>query len=396
MRIPIALHALTLATMAAGSSMAQDAKPEEAKPAETRAEVIRKLHIEPIGKPAEVQVFKYPETINTAIQGVNYLQSMGGGQNQAAVEWQNALQDWQRLSGRGLDGVGADLTPADDAVRSQLKLSEGQGLVVTGVIDGGPAARAGLKVNDILLILDEKPLAKAEDLLGHLKNCSLTHPEKTKLGLHLLRDGKPMTITVKPEVRVVLGSVAEPKPSYFIGTPANPIDETLRVHLGLPEGHGLIVSEAPEAGTPAAKAGIQKNDILLSFNGQLLKDVETLRSSIQAVGEKPAKVEVIRAGKPVTVSVTPEPRKGSQEFVTSLEQMVVSSQRQSGVQVIQDSPYLLRLDGANGQPQAILNPTAYAASADLSKKIDDLTAQVQALTKAVEELRKSARTGEGK
>ena len=418
MKIPIALHSLALAAMAAGPSVAQDAKPEGAKPAERRVEAIRKLDVEPIVKPADIQVFTYPDANTSTALGISYLQTMDGARDQAVTEWHTALQDWQRLGSRGLDGVGADLTPADDAVRAQLKLPEGQGLVVTSVADGGPAAKAGLKANDILLTLDGKPLAKPEDLLSGLaaihsagkavvdaviaggmkpKNAGGPVVEKLdRVPLVLIRDGKALTITVKPEVRVVLGSVVEPRPSYFIGTPANPIDETLRVHLGLAQGHGLVVSETPEAGSPAARAEIRKNDILLSFNGQLLKDVETLRAEIQSVGPKPAKVEVVRAGKPLTLSVTPEPRKVSEEVVNSIDQMLrsMSGQPAPGVPVMQDLPVLgrlYRIDGANGQPQAILNPTAYAAvaPADLSRKIDDLTAQVQALTRAVDELRKT-------
>ncbi len=398
MRIPIALHALALAAIAAGPSLAQDAKPEEAKPAERRVEAIYKIGVEPNGQPAEIQVFKYPDANSAAGQGINYLQMMGGVQNQAVVQWQNAAQDWQRFGSRGLDGVGADLTPADDAVRAQLKLTEGQGLVVTGVADGGPAAKAGLKVNDILLTLDEKPLARAEDLLGHLKNVSLTHPEKTKIALRLLRDGTPTRIFVKPEVRVILGSANEPQPSYFIGTPANPIDETLRVHLGLPEGHGLVVSNEPEKGSPAVKAGIKKNDILLSFDGQLLKDVETLRAQIQAAGPKSAKVEVIRAGKPLTVDVTPEPRKASDHVSVNVGSQAVFDYVPYVNRAFDVNQLLLRrVDPTNGKLVEVAIGSDAPAPADLSKKIDDLTAQVQALTKAVEELRKSARpTGEGK
>ena len=56
------------------------------------------------------------------------------------------------------NGLGATLEQADRAVRAQLGLPDDRGLVVWSLAPDGPAARAGLQVNDILLTLDGKPL----------------------------------------------------------------------------------------------------------------------------------------------------------------------------------------------------------------------------------------------
>ena len=73
-------------------------------------------------------------------------------------------------------------------------------------------------------------------------------------------------------------------------------------------------------GSPAAKAGVKYGDILIAFAGEPLPDVDALRAKIQAKGPNPAKLEVLRGGKPMMLIVTPEPRKPEPEMVPGLDQ----------------------------------------------------------------------------
>jgi regulator of sigma E protease len=60
-------------------------------------------------------------------------------------------------------------------------------------------------------------------------------------------------------------------------------------------------------GTPADKAGIKKDDILLSYDGILLTSFEDLRSGLQKVPEgKEVKIEVLSGGKKDVKTLTPE------------------------------------------------------------------------------------------
>jgi serine protease Do len=51
---------------------------------------------------------------------------------------------------------------------SRLKLRPGQGVIITRVDPGGPGAKAGLEPGDVILEVNEKPLANAQDLSGAL------------------------------------------------------------------------------------------------------------------------------------------------------------------------------------------------------------------------------------
>ena len=66
----------------------------------------------------------------------------------------------------------------------------------------------------------------------------------------------------------------------WLGLHCFPVEPTLRAHVKLPEGQGLVVGSVA-ADSPAAKAGIEPNDILLKAGDQPLKEVADLVSSIE-------------------------------------------------------------------------------------------------------------------
>src|SRR5262249_48876977 len=65
--------------------------------------------------------------------------------------------------------LGARLQPVGEALRARPGLPAGQGLLVAAVRDDGPSALAGLRQNDVLVALADKPLASADDLAKQLK-----------------------------------------------------------------------------------------------------------------------------------------------------------------------------------------------------------------------------------
>jgi predicted metalloprotease with PDZ domain len=86
------------------------------------------------------------------------------------------------------------IVPEDlpDELRAQLDLGDGEGLLVTEVLPGSPAEKAGLKKNDILVKIDGKPV-KGEDSLSKFMSSAKAGQEAS---LTLLRKSKPQTIKV--------------------------------------------------------------------------------------------------------------------------------------------------------------------------------------------------------
>ncbi|HJQ54120.1 MAG TPA: M50 family metallopeptidase [Gemmatimonadaceae bacterium] len=79
----------------------------------------------------------------------------------------------------------------------------------------------------------------------------------------------------------------------------------LLLHSGMPT---LVpVAAAVTAGKPAAAAGIQAGDSIVSLNGHPLQGWETLLDSIGASAGRPIDLGVMRKGQPLHVTVTPAP-----------------------------------------------------------------------------------------
>lgn len=95
--------------------------------------------------------------------------------------------------------------------------------------------------------------------------------------------------------------------AWRIGLACVPVDDMLREHLDLPKDTGVIVTKILE-GSPAAKAGIKENDIVISANQQQIGDLQSLADAVQKAGHegKPLALNTLHKGQSRSVSVQPE------------------------------------------------------------------------------------------
>jgi C-terminal processing protease CtpA/Prc len=85
-------------------------------------------------------------------------------------------------------GIQAEELP--DELRAQLDLEEGTGLLVADVLAGGPAAKGGLKKNDILVKIDGRPVKGEESLIQFIQSAKIGQ----EVTLTLLRKSKEVTL----------------------------------------------------------------------------------------------------------------------------------------------------------------------------------------------------------
>lgn len=107
--------------------------------------------------------------------------------------------------------LGLRVTEASAALRDQLGLGENEGVVVDLVAPDGPAAKADLRVNDILLKFEDKPLATPEDLQEALDNCKVG--QQVTIGYLRRGEGSEATVTLekRPEAPEGEGGEASEK-----------------------------------------------------------------------------------------------------------------------------------------------------------------------------------------
>ena len=142
----------------------------------------------------------------------------------------------------------------------------------------------------------------------------LINTEGEVLGLNTsgLTRGSSLTIPVKVAWRIAdaLSKHGSVKRGY-LGVRTQPVDvpEAARQALQREQSHGLLVLWIEEGG-PAEKAGLLVGDILVAVSGQPVGDPDDLFAALNGdtVGKTIA-LEVLRGGRPETVTVTVGERK---------------------------------------------------------------------------------------
>jgi hypothetical protein len=89
-------------------------------------------------------------------------------------------------------GVGVEAVSPALVSHLPKMFTHGQGLVVTGVAAGSPAAKGGLKVHDILMCFGDQKLFSPRQLAGLVRQEKAGH----EVALSIVREGKPLTVKV--------------------------------------------------------------------------------------------------------------------------------------------------------------------------------------------------------
>ncbi len=104
---------------------------------------------------------------------------------------------------RGWLGIEAQLiTPQ---IARALDLENTTGVVVVGVVRGGPAHSAGLQPGDVIIAIDGKKILEAREALVTISN----HKPGTRVKMEVLRDGKSMILEAMAIERPAQAAVTE-------------------------------------------------------------------------------------------------------------------------------------------------------------------------------------------
>jgi serine protease Do len=171
--------------------------------------------------------------------------------------------------------IGIKLAPLTAAIAKQFGLESGtKGVLVSEIVEGSPAEKAGLKPGDVITSFAGE---KVQDLSSfRLKVATSEVARSYEIGY--LRDGSPKTtqITPAPADKVVFdieredearlrgaeAKKAEKTAVAGFGLEVQPLTPELAKQFGLPERlRGALVSSVKE-GSPAAEAGIQEGDVI--------------------------------------------------------------------------------------------------------------------------------------
>ncbi len=117
----------------------------------------------------------------------------------------------------------------------------------------------------------------------------------------------------EPAAPVEPATPARPRPTayiavgargYRLGLRLSPVPRPLNEQLDL-KGEGMVVSRV-ESDSSASKAGIKENDVLLAAGEKPIKSPSDLIEAVAKSDGKELTLKLIRGGKPLTISATPE------------------------------------------------------------------------------------------
>ena len=174
---------------------------------------------------------------------------------------------------RGWLGVSIlDLTQktAEAAHRESL-----QGAVIADVSKGGPADKAGLKKDDIIIAFDGKDISDS----GALRNTVAATPIGRDVKMTVLRKGKQQELTVKignlrDATKVLVASLKD-----RLGAEFKPVTAKQGAQYGLDAGQGLAITWVDSTG-PLGESGFEVGDIVVEINSQGIENIDALAELI--------------------------------------------------------------------------------------------------------------------
>lgn len=90
----------------------------------------------------------------------------------------------------------------------------------------------------------------------------------------------------------------------WLGVAIQRLSPELLKAFNIEDAHGALVADVVKDG-PAEKAGLKRGDVIVAFNGESIEESNELPRMVAAVApDTKVAVDIIRAGKPITISVT--------------------------------------------------------------------------------------------
>jgi serine protease Do len=192
----------------------------------------------------------------------------------------SAVMDSLRSTGevqRGWLGVG--FQNLDEKTSASLGFS-GEGVVVTNVMSDGPASKAGLQAEDVIVAVNGRPISSESQLRIAIASVLPGRP----VAMDIFRAGKRMAITAtagKRDERAIQAAAGVVSADNELGLSVVPMTDELAESAGLRKPVGVMVrsvnSSSPGAGF------IRAGDVILRIDGVEIKGIEDFQQAIKAV-----------------------------------------------------------------------------------------------------------------
>ncbi len=221
----------------------------------------------------------------------------------------------------GAGWLGVETAEISSEKAKELKLSAERGVLLTEIVSDSPAAKAGLKTNDVITefngqhvegtvqfrrMIHEIPAGRTVQLTvwreGRSQTISVTLGESEHRANSMVREfprgGWNIEMPRMPRVEIPRfewneGAFFMRRP--MLGISADDLSGQLGSYFGAPDGEGVLVREV-NSGSPAEKAGIKAGDVIIKIDGERVRTVGDLHEKMgHKAGDETDKAEKVTA-----------------------------------------------------------------------------------------------------
>ncbi len=177
--------------------------------------------------------------------------------------------------------LGVYITTPDDELSEALKIDDNKGAVVTEVVAGTPADKAGLKKYDVIVSVEGKKIDGSQELT----NLIASYLPGQSVHLSVIRDGSTRDIVVVLEKR---GSPDSPAPQISrkdemtekIGLELSDVTSELADRFELDDTEGVLVTDV-RSNSVAEEKGLRTGDLIVEVDRKEVKSVREVRGIVE-------------------------------------------------------------------------------------------------------------------
>ena len=179
--------------------------------------------------------------------------------------------------------LGVSIQDIDDNLAKAMHLKVDEGVLVGTVVEGSPAAKAGVKTGDVILDFNGTKVTSSITL----RNSIASQSPGTIVKFRVLRDGVIRLFSVRLEEQtgkeMVSRSKGEEKVITALGFKAEELTAEVAQKLNRKPGAGKVVITTITPSSNAYHAGLRRGDIILSVNRQSVTSFAHYSSLVSSI-----------------------------------------------------------------------------------------------------------------
>ncbi len=181
--------------------------------------------------------------------------------------------------------LGVKVQNMDQDIANGLGLSESKGALVTNIVKGSPADKAGIKVGDVIVKFDDKEIV-AMNMLPRIVGETVINK---KVSIDVLRDNKTVQLSViieKPandnpfESSSVDSKSLPVNEKILLGLTVQNLSPELKLKYSITEEKGVVVIAIDE-NSISSLAGIMQGDVIISVNQKQINNIEEFEKEVE-------------------------------------------------------------------------------------------------------------------